>query len=221
MSTKHSSKISLNLTDAEKNTFENFVRGRSRSDLTETCLGHLGPSLIHPRSWFLLTILFDLRSLQENRDTSLKSWLKTLSNEYIYAEQNPNRTRDICFEEIGGCKGFLLWFFLSWSIDYRTKSAKAKFKKITSWDFYHPISHCASERYVVSFGHISGKYVAVPNFWRLLMIKMALIMLFQLVNTLPNCSWIEWIFFKINSLQFLDFRNLFFGSSLEFKKILK
>jgi hypothetical protein len=30
-------------------------------------LGHLGPSLIHSRSWFFLTILFDLRSLQENR----------------------------------------------------------------------------------------------------------------------------------------------------------
>jgi hypothetical protein len=30
-------------------------------------LGHLGPFLIHLRSWFLLTILFDLRSLRENR----------------------------------------------------------------------------------------------------------------------------------------------------------
>jgi hypothetical protein len=37
-------KKSLKLTDVEKKkTFENFVRGRSRQDLTETCLGHLGP----------------------------------------------------------------------------------------------------------------------------------------------------------------------------------
>jgi hypothetical protein len=28
----------------------------------------------------------------------LESWLKDLSNEYIYAEQNPNRTRDIGFQ---------------------------------------------------------------------------------------------------------------------------
>ncbi len=35
-------KEALKLTDAEKTqTFENFVRGRSRQDLTETCLGHL------------------------------------------------------------------------------------------------------------------------------------------------------------------------------------
>jgi hypothetical protein len=62
-------KKALKLTDAEKTqTFENFVRGRSRQDLTETCLGHLGPSLNHPRSWFSLTILFDPRWLQENRD---------------------------------------------------------------------------------------------------------------------------------------------------------
>jgi hypothetical protein len=61
-------KKALKLTDAEKTqTFENFVRGRSRQDLTETCSGHLGSSLNHPRSWFSLTILFDLRWLQENR----------------------------------------------------------------------------------------------------------------------------------------------------------
>ncbi len=51
----------------QKQTFEKFVQGRIRQDLNKSCLGHLGPSLIHPRSWFLLTILFDLRSLQENR----------------------------------------------------------------------------------------------------------------------------------------------------------
>ncbi len=68
MTTKYVSKSALKLTDAEKTqTFENFVGGRSRQDLSETCLGHLGPSLNHPRSWFSLTILFDLRWLQENR----------------------------------------------------------------------------------------------------------------------------------------------------------
>jgi hypothetical protein len=65
---RYLSKKALKLTDAEKTqTFENFLRGRSRQDLTETCLGHLGPSLNHPRSWFSLTILFDPRWLQENR----------------------------------------------------------------------------------------------------------------------------------------------------------
>ncbi len=44
-------KKAFNLTDAEKTqTFENFVKGRSRQDLSETCLGHLGPSFNHPRS---------------------------------------------------------------------------------------------------------------------------------------------------------------------------
>jgi hypothetical protein len=65
---KYLSKKALKLTDAEKTqTFENFLKGSIRSDFNETCLGHLGPSLIHSRSWFFLTILFDLRSLQENR----------------------------------------------------------------------------------------------------------------------------------------------------------
>jgi hypothetical protein len=40
-------KKALKLTDAERTQpFENFLRGRSRQDLTETCLGHLGPSPI-------------------------------------------------------------------------------------------------------------------------------------------------------------------------------
>ncbi len=73
MTARYLSKKSLKLTDAEKTqTFENFVRGRSRQDLTETCLGHLGPSLNHPRSWFSLTILFDPRWLQENRDRIIR-----------------------------------------------------------------------------------------------------------------------------------------------------
>ncbi len=69
-------KKALKLTDAEKTRFfENFVRGRNRQDLTETCLGHLGPSLNHPRSWFSLTIFFDPRWLQENRDQFLPNFL--------------------------------------------------------------------------------------------------------------------------------------------------
>jgi hypothetical protein len=68
LTAKYLSKIALKLTDAEKTQiFENFVKGRSRQVLTETCLGHLGPSLNHPRSWFSLKILFDPRWLQENR----------------------------------------------------------------------------------------------------------------------------------------------------------
>ncbi len=78
----------------------------------------------------------------------MKSWLKNLSKEYIYAEQNPNRTRDICFQSrpfrnpewltvflkfsLWGwvpkkwqvTRGFLLWFFLSWGIDYQKKVRK-------------------------------------------------------------------------------------------------
>ncbi len=68
LTARYLSKNALKLTDAEKTqTFEKFVRGRSRQDLTDTCLGHLGPSLNHPRSWFSLTILFNPRWLQENR----------------------------------------------------------------------------------------------------------------------------------------------------------
>jgi hypothetical protein len=76
--------------------------------------------------------------------TSLKSWLKNLSNEYIYAEQNPSKTRDIWFqswssrsqkaskfslkfwlcrpvpENWGVPRGYVLWFFLSWGINYCT-----------------------------------------------------------------------------------------------------
>jgi hypothetical protein len=74
LATKYSSKKALKLTNVEKTqTFENFVKGRSRSDFNETCLGYLEPSLIHPRSWFLLTILFDLRWLQENRANAIEN----------------------------------------------------------------------------------------------------------------------------------------------------
>jgi hypothetical protein len=37
----------------------------------------------------------------------------------------------------------MLWFFLSWGIDYRTKNTKTKSGKFTFWNFCHPNSHCA------------------------------------------------------------------------------
>jgi hypothetical protein len=77
LTARYLSKKALKLTDAEKSqTFENFVRGRSRQDLFENCLGHLGQSLNHPRSWISLTILFDPRWLQQNR-------VKKKSTEYL------------------------------------------------------------------------------------------------------------------------------------------
>jgi hypothetical protein len=93
----------------------------------------------------------------------------------IYAEQNPNRTRDICFqnwpfrnqkwltvflkfslwrrvpENWQVTRGFMLWSFLSWGIDYRNKSSETKFGRITSWTFNHPISHCALEQKFLFF----------------------------------------------------------------------
>ncbi len=87
----------------------------------------------------------------------MKSWLKNLSNEYIYAEQNPSRTRDISIqswpfrsrkrprvslkfwlwrsvpEKWQVTRGFMLWFFLNWSIDYQIKNSKTKFGRITFW----------------------------------------------------------------------------------------
>jgi hypothetical protein len=78
----------LKLTDAEKTqTFENFVRGRSRQNFTETCLGHLGPSLNYLRSWFSLTIFVDLRLLQENRDPVKFNFLKMIhTSKYVSAD---------------------------------------------------------------------------------------------------------------------------------------
>ncbi len=95
-----------------------------------------------------------------------KSWPKNLSNKYIYAEQNSSRTQDIGFqswplrsqkrltfslkfwlwrqvpENWQATRDFMLWFFLSWGINYRTKNSKTKSKRMTSWTFNHPISHC-------------------------------------------------------------------------------
>ncbi len=100
-------------------------------------------------------------------NTSLKSWLKNLLIEYIYAEQNPNRTWDIWFQswpfrsekrlanstkfwlwrsvpgKWAATWGFMVWLFLSWSIDYQIKNKKTQSGRITSWNFVHPISHCA------------------------------------------------------------------------------
>ncbi len=96
----------------------------------------------------------------------MESWLKNLI-EYKYVEQNMNRARDIGVQswpfrsqEIARFSpkiwlwrqvpenwqvtmGFILWLFLSWSIDYRTKNPKIWFGRMTSWTFGHPISHCA------------------------------------------------------------------------------
>jgi hypothetical protein len=78
----------------------------------------------------------------------LKSWLENLSNEYIYAVQNMNRTRNISFQSwpfrsqsrLGDppkfslwtqvpkkrqvTRGFLLWFFLSWRLTIEEKVRK-------------------------------------------------------------------------------------------------
>jgi hypothetical protein len=92
---------------------------------------------------------------------------KNLSIEYIYVEQNLNRSWDIWLQS-WPCRSqkwetlsllfwlwrqvpenwqltrdFMLWCFLSWGIDYRIKSEKTKSGRITSWNFVHPISHCA------------------------------------------------------------------------------
>ncbi len=112
--------------------------------------------------------IFRTKNLTNFPYTSLESWLKTLSNEYIYAEQNPNRTRAISIQSWPLCwqkrlgdspkfslwrqvpenwqvtRGFLLWFFLSWSIDYRIKSEKTKSERSTFLNFNHPISHCGT-----------------------------------------------------------------------------
>jgi hypothetical protein len=37
----------------------------------------------------------------------------------------------------------MLCFFLSCGIDYRTKSPKTCFEKITSWIYDYPSAHCA------------------------------------------------------------------------------
>ncbi len=99
-------------------------------------------------------------------NTSLKSWLKNLLIEYIYAEQNPNRTWDIWFQswpfrsekrianstkfslwrpvpgKWAATWGFMVWLFLSWGIDYQIKNKKTQSGRITFWIFCHPISHC-------------------------------------------------------------------------------
>ncbi len=100
----------------------------------------------------------------------MKIWPKTLSNEYKHAEQNLNKTRDICAqswpcrrqenltfslnfwlwrqvpEKWQVTRGFILWLFRSWGIDCQIRNLKAKFGRITSWTFDHPISHCELSR---------------------------------------------------------------------------
>ncbi len=105
-------------------------------------------------------------NLMKITNTLLKSWLKNLSNEYIYAEGNLNRSWDIWFqswlfrnqkrllfspkfwlwrqvqENWQVKRGFMVWFFLSWGIDCRIETWKYRFGRITSRNFNHPISHC-------------------------------------------------------------------------------
>jgi hypothetical protein len=113
----------------------------------------------------------------------LKSWPKNLSNEYIYAEQNPNRTRDICFQS-WACRsqsrltistkfwlwwlvprmwqvtrGVIVWLFLSWGVDYRIKNDRTKSVRITSWNFFHPISHCAADRIEIA----ANEFINIVN----------------------------------------------------------
>jgi hypothetical protein len=38
-------------------------------------------------------------------------------------------------------RGFMVWFFLSWGIDYRIKNVKTNSGRMTSLTFFHPISH--------------------------------------------------------------------------------
>ncbi len=113
----------------------------------------------------------------------MKSWLKKLSIEYIYAEQNPNRTWDIWFQswpfrsekrianstkfwlwrpvpgKWAATWGFMAWLFLSWGIDYQIKNKKTQSGRITSWNFVHPISHCeVSGRWVLNEPKILPNY---------------------------------------------------------------
>ncbi len=98
--------------------------------------------------------------------TSSKSWLKNLSNEYIYSEQSTSRSRDICFQSWpfyspnrpgfflkfwlwrpipknwGQTREFLLWLSLSWGTDNQINHKKTWFGRITSWIYNHPSAHC-------------------------------------------------------------------------------
>jgi hypothetical protein len=126
----------------------------------------VGNSAIFEKYSYILTSSQKTKNLINFLHNLLKSWLPDLSNEYIYAEQNPNRARDIgvqswpfrsqkrptvslkfsLWRQVPGSwqvtRGIMLWLFLSWGIDCWIKSWKTRFGRITSWTFFHPISHC-------------------------------------------------------------------------------
>ncbi len=103
---------------------------------------------------------------KQRRSTNYPYW--TLEKVGLkYAEQNLNRTWDICFQiwpfrsqrklsispkfwlwrpvpgKWAATRDFMVWLFLSWGIDYQIKNKKTWFGRITSWNFVHSISHCA------------------------------------------------------------------------------
>jgi hypothetical protein len=48
-------------------------------------------------------------------------------------------------DKMWATRGFMVWLFLSLSIDYRIKKVKIRFGRINLLNFDHPISHCALE----------------------------------------------------------------------------
>ncbi len=88
-------KKALKLTDAEKTQiFENFVRGRSRQDLTESCLGHLGPSLIPHPSPILVFIDNFVRPKMASREPWVQ--LLTFSTRRLHSSRNFS-LQGLCF----------------------------------------------------------------------------------------------------------------------------
>ncbi len=100
---------------------------------------------------------------------------------YTYAEQNPNRTRDICLQSWpfrspfrltvftlrAGTKKwqvtrFLLWFFLSWGIDYKKKSSKTKFERITFWILTTLFP--TVQRFIENFIKVLIKWISITVF---------------------------------------------------------
>ncbi len=136
------------------------------------------------------------RNYKKYSRPSLKSWLKKLFNEYIYAEQNPTVTRDIGFQSWPCCsqkwetlslkfplwrpvpknwqvtRSFMVWFFLSWGVDCWTENLRSWFRRITLLNYNHPISHCVSfwistSIYPLLAGRLQGKLKLFNSIWLL------------------------------------------------------
>ncbi len=75
-------------------------------------------------------------------NTSQKSWSKNFSNEYIYAEQNPNRIRDIRFQS-WPCRS-QKWYTISLKF-WLWRQVPENWQAIRT--FSHPISHCNDADY--------------------------------------------------------------------------